>query len=60
MIQIFKRNNEILHILKDLPMKNPLEHHPRKVLEILPLDQIFLILREQLSNGSFSDIETKP
>lgn len=27
MIQIFKKNNETLHIVKVLPVKKPLEHH---------------------------------
>lgn len=32
MIQISKENNEILHIVKILPVKKPLEHHISQVL----------------------------
>lgn len=32
MIQIFKKNNEILHIVKVLPVKKPLECHASQML----------------------------
>lgn len=32
MIQIYKKNNEILHTVKILPVKKPLEHHTSQML----------------------------